>query len=1287
MEELKSPPPSCPKTVTVRRNPPRRARPTPYSAAPSSSSKPPPPSSSIIRSFPIDDILSINIPEPPPCSENQPKSSEKLKVFLRIRPPIVVPIPPKPQPKTAWPQNPNKKNEGSRKATETCLKVIDSCSVTLCPPQSVVDVRRTKSEVYQGFSYVFSPQSTQNEVYEKMVNPLVDDFLKGKSGMLAAMGPSGSGKTHTVFGTNRDPGMVSLALRQIFSKNKGKGPKISRTFFLSMFEIYSERGKGEKMMDLSHEGGDVYMQQSTIKGLQEVAIHDAQQAESLIASGMLRRSTAMTNSNIQSSRSQCIINIRSGLDNLGEDATAHLCTATLTIVDLAGAEREKRTGNQGARLLESNFINNTAMVFGLCLRSLLEHQKNPKKPFHKHFQNSLLTKYLRDFLEGKKRMALILTAKPGEDDYQDTSYLLRQAAPFMNIKFENVEEQPAITLGNKRRTQGLLKAEHVKRKKLNCIEVSPGDEVKCGDQCEPHKEDPVSIELESEKDYLAKENVTSSRKRAKESQILLNISIAMWNVLKEYKKKLQASENEADTLRRSLTIKAERCTALETELILAKASCSCGKEVGAEYLVPKENEVEALSTSCLTELQRHWPVDIHVGTSSAELASTSPIAQIVEEQRSEKNYVPGEYVLFGKHDLTELGDTDFISEVAGCDTCKSAVCDAFVDGDEISSHVKGDQRKHEQREPNAQLSPSDPSESETFQKQEGLGDTVNIDQELSSVEAVSISSDFEKFEVQSNEKVDASSPSIVAGKQEYKEAEKIEITGQLTGCDNIESAVYDSELLVNEVNLPSVVKVYGWKAAEADSTAHVLSSNPSEVECSEKHDILDDTGVSSVEGVSISSDPEKFDVQSFEMVDVSWPSSVCDTHELRGVKEREANGEIIDPAGQDSELPCIVGDEMSLSLVEDQLEREEKEIVDVSCPSCDTKELRGVEEKVANGEITGWDTLDPAAQDSELPCIVRDEMFLCLAENQLEPEEKEVVSSDEVVSTSSDPEKFDVQSNEIVDVIFPSSVCDKQELRGVEEREANGDITDFVGQDSELPCIVGDEMPLCLVEEQPEQEDKEVVSSVEVTPISGDPENCDVQSREIVDVSCPSSVCDIQELRAVEDREANGEITGCDALDPAGQDSELPCIAGDEMSLPLVEDQPEQEEKEVNILRSSSNLDEPKCEQKIQLLDSTDLPDQQLVLRNDVISSQKSNTSKFSEAPSVQPCQPSIVKPKRRLRPASSVMLRNINVSDFDEVTEMPKQHGKRGQKENVGDKRTQGSISLLRLLKPNLHR
>lgn len=61
-----------------------------------------------------------------------------------------------------------------------------------------------------------------------MVKPMVDDFLSGKSGMLAALGPSGSGKTHTVFGSPREPGMVPLALKHIFKETESRANQTLR---------------------------------------------------------------------------------------------------------------------------------------------------------------------------------------------------------------------------------------------------------------------------------------------------------------------------------------------------------------------------------------------------------------------------------------------------------------------------------------------------------------------------------------------------------------------------------------------------------------------------------------------------------------------------------------------------------------------------------------------------------------------------------------------------------------------------------------------------------------------------------------------------------------------------------------------------------------------------------------------------------------------------------------------------------------------------------------------------
>lgn len=118
-----------------------------------------------------------------------------------------------------------------------CLVVTDSSSIMLSARPSAGDSRRCKSEVYDGFSYVFPSESSQEEIYDRVMSPLVMDFIGGKSALLVAMGPTGSGKTHTMFGSPRDPGIVARALRHIFNPLSEIGDSCpSRSHYLSMLK-------------------------------------------------------------------------------------------------------------------------------------------------------------------------------------------------------------------------------------------------------------------------------------------------------------------------------------------------------------------------------------------------------------------------------------------------------------------------------------------------------------------------------------------------------------------------------------------------------------------------------------------------------------------------------------------------------------------------------------------------------------------------------------------------------------------------------------------------------------------------------------------------------------------------------------------------------------------------------------------------------------------------------------------------------------------------------------------
>ncbi|XP_016167426.1 kinesin-like protein KIN-6 isoform X2 [Arachis ipaensis] len=606
MEDLNSSTP-CPYTVTIRRNPHRKARDTPKYAPQNFNLCEIPP-------FPNDDVLfaAQNMPEVPSAASIENKQeNDNLRVFLRIRPlPTESPSrAPHERGKSVWPQNPMKKSSAAaaaasktskkKKSSDTsCILVNDSQSVTLSPPLDLQDSKRIKSETYRGFSHVFSSDSSQ---VRNRTHSLC--FVLLRSGMVAALGPSGSGKTHTVFGSPRDPGMVPLVLRHIFKETLSEAKNSPRSFYISIFEICTERGKSEKLYDLLPDGGELSMRQSAIKGLQEVLISNTEQAESLIAQAVAKRATAMTKTNSQSSRSQCIINIRDvpvmceGVLNPKSDSVV------LSIIDLAGAEREKRTGNQGTRLLESNFINNTLMVFGLCLRSLLEHQKNPKKPLQKHFQNSMLTRYMRDYLVGKKRMTLLLTAKSGVEDYLDTSHLLRQASPYMQIKY-NEAEQPNMA-PKKRHHQAsstmdwakpspIIRVEHRKKMKLDTSEDAVQNDGTTIDESNTSKKDSSTLcKLDASHPVSFDLKCDSQSQRERSHIIMRNFAKVLWSVLKEYNSKLKVAEKEIQSLKECIGYEKEKLLVLETEFNEFKAHCTCcrkGKESPKPKLVESDEE-------------------------------------------------------------------------------------------------------------------------------------------------------------------------------------------------------------------------------------------------------------------------------------------------------------------------------------------------------------------------------------------------------------------------------------------------------------------------------------------------------------------------------------------------------------------------------------------------------------------------------------------------------------------------------------------------------------------------
>lgn len=89
------------------------------------------------------------------------------------------------------------------------------------------------------FDKVFGPHTNSDEVYEIAAKPVVKAAMEGVNGTVFAYGVTSSGKTHTMHGDQNSPGIIPLAIKDVFSSIQDTP---GREFLLrvSYLEIYNE---------------------------------------------------------------------------------------------------------------------------------------------------------------------------------------------------------------------------------------------------------------------------------------------------------------------------------------------------------------------------------------------------------------------------------------------------------------------------------------------------------------------------------------------------------------------------------------------------------------------------------------------------------------------------------------------------------------------------------------------------------------------------------------------------------------------------------------------------------------------------------------------------------------------------------------------------------------------------------------------------------------------------------------------------------------------------------------
>ncbi|XP_020278586.1 centromere-associated protein E-like isoform X2 [Pseudomyrmex gracilis] len=276
------------------------------------------------------------------------------------------------------------------------------------------------------FDHIFDMNSTNNDVFDTIVKPIVDAAVNGFNGTVFAYGQTSSGKTYTMMGTMEEPGVIPLAVEYMFDAISNTP---GREFLLrvSYLEIYNE--KVNDLLDVNNSDLKIHEDinnQVFVKCKEEVT-NCPENVLSIMCRGNKNRRIGETNMNEKSSRSHTIFKITIESREAGADGAIQV--SQLNMVDLAGSERMRQTGATGERFKEGRHINLSLSTLALVIKQLSESQDAQK---FINFRDSKLTRLLQASLGGNAMTAIICAITPAA--LEETQCTLSFASRARNVK-------------------------------------------------------------------------------------------------------------------------------------------------------------------------------------------------------------------------------------------------------------------------------------------------------------------------------------------------------------------------------------------------------------------------------------------------------------------------------------------------------------------------------------------------------------------------------------------------------------------------------------------------------------------------------------------------------------------------------------------------------------------------------------------------------------------------------------------------------------------------------------
>ncbi|SMR57687.1 unnamed protein product [Zymoseptoria tritici ST99CH_3D1] len=298
--------------------------------------------------------------------------------------------------------------------------------------RSLISYRGREGGDYH-YDNVFSPHDRNGRVYDNAAKRLVRRVMEGYHGTVFAYGMTGTGKTFSMQGTANSPGVIPLAITDIFSYIR-ENPAREFLLRVSYLEIYNE--KIYDLLNASTPGvqqEEIKLREDSKRGvyatpLKEEIVQSPNQLLRVIARGDLARRTSSTQFNARSSRSHAVVQIvvesRARTQEVDEKNSRKssvmpggVLVSTLSLIDLAGSEKAADTKE---RRTEGSHINKSLLTLGTVIGRLSgEDDKDEKDGAkgvdkekvlkHLPYRDSKLTRLLQPALSGNSLVSILCT--------------------------------------------------------------------------------------------------------------------------------------------------------------------------------------------------------------------------------------------------------------------------------------------------------------------------------------------------------------------------------------------------------------------------------------------------------------------------------------------------------------------------------------------------------------------------------------------------------------------------------------------------------------------------------------------------------------------------------------------------------------------------------------------------------------------------------------------------------------------------------------------------------------